>query len=338
MKTTTDFACNVEKFLTRYLPFQRNYSLNTISSYKDGIKLFVRFVIEEKGYDINKFTMADFTKELIIEYLGYLRRTCTINTANQRLSALKSFASFCQAESIECISSLQSVINIKNTKHTKKVIDILDEDATKALINLPDTRTLMGLKHRTLLSILYETGCRAQELCDIKINDLNLNKHSTLYLHGKGNKDRIVPISDDLSKLIKIYIDKTYSSRHSDDIYLFLNKDKAKMHIDGVDYILKKYFDILKIRNELKLPDKIHPHTMRHSRASHLIAAGIPAIYVRDFLGHEDVKTTQIYVKLDQRLKEESINKLGPKILEQVDDLPDWTNDKSLMDFLNKFN
>lgn len=336
MMNTTDFAKNVEGFLTDYLPFQRNYGSNTISSYKDTLKLFVRFLVNEKHINLSKFTMSDFNRELVLEFIKHIRETCSISSANQRLAAIKSFTSYCILENVDYISTLQGIENIKVIKHEKKDVEYLDEECTKHLINMPDISTRNGLRHKTILCILYDTGARVQELCDLKIKDLNLSNHPSVHLCGKGNKNRIVPISKDLCELLKIYLEKECINCQDDD-FLIKNKNGLQMNRDGVDYILKKYFEEVKKISGVKHPEKIHPHMLRHSKAVHMVGANIPIVYIRDFLGHESVETTEIYAKADIKLKEESINKLAPKIIKEDIKYPDWSKDKDLMSFLNSF-
>lgn len=336
MKNSTDFAKNVSMFLTEYLPFQRNYSKNTILSYRDTLKLFVRFIHEEKSYSINNFKMNNFKRPLVIEFLEYERNNgVSISTANQRLAAIKSFSNYCQINSIENIYNLQEIQMIKSTKASNnKEIAYLSVEKMKILINYPDTHTVNGIKHKLVLCLLYDTAARVQEICDLKISDLQLNGSPTIKLTGKGSKTRIIPISDNLKNLIQIYIDKTGHINHQNDSNLILNKNNSKISRDGIEYIVNKYASLIN-ENDVTFPKKINPHMFRHSRSMHMVAANVPIIYIRDFLGHSDISTTMIYARADTKAKEVAINKLAPKIIENSDDFPDWSKDQNLLDFLN---
>lgn len=334
MPNTTDFAQNISSYFTDFLPLQRNYSKNTIQGYRDAIKLFLRFVSDEKGIDINKFSMNQFNREIVAEFLNYMRKNGQkVSTVNQRLAALKSFANYCQIESLENISALQNLQSIKPVKGEIKQIVWLSEEQTNELINKPDTDTDFGLKHRAILCMLYDTGARVQEICDLRIMDITLGKHPTVRLTGKGNKIRIVPISKGLNDLMTIYLDHfCRDSIKTDNV--FKNKNGLKLSRDGISYIIQKYTNIVRLKDS-NFPEKIHPHCFRHSKAMHMVSAGIPLIYIRDFLGHEDISTTMIYAKADPRMKEKAINELAPKIIEEAENTADWTKDKSLMSFLN---
>ena len=131
----TDFSKNITNFLGDYLPFQRNFSKNTIYSYRDTIKLFLIYIKDELNYEIEKFNMKNFNKELIISFLKYIRKDCSISTANQRLAAIKSFSKFCQIENPELLRQLQEIISIKPAKGSSKVVGYLEIDTMRELMD-----------------------------------------------------------------------------------------------------------------------------------------------------------------------------------------------------------
>ena len=330
---STDFACLVTKFLTEYLPHHRCYSKNTILSYRDTLKLFLRFIKEEKDISPNSFYIKDFKRELVIEFLEWYRNTGTsISASNQRLAALKAFSDYAQLESIEHIAPLQSVSNIKVKKSSPKEVSFLTVNQTSKLINRPDINSYTGFRHRVILTLLYDSGCRVQELCDITLADISLGSITTLRLHGKGNKYRTIALSDATSKLIENYISR-YRSHAVGTDFLITNRYQQKIDRDGISYIVKKYVDDIR-KEDTAFPEHVHCHMLRHSKAMHMLEAGINIVYIRDFLGHENISTTMVYVRADNRLKNEAVNALAPKLTNEVD-LPDWNKDKDLLDFLN---
>lgn len=262
---STDFAMLV----TDFLPLQRNYSKNTVLSYKDTLKLFVLFLTEAKGFRLTEFTMRSFDRQLIIEYLEWLRnRGAGISTANQRLAAIKTFAEYAGLQCIECLAPLQQVQGIKARKSAAREIIHLTVEQMSLLINRPDT--------------------------------INRQRHTALLGHP-----------------------------------LVINRKNEKMSRDGVNYIIAKYVQEIR-RSEPSFPDAVHAHVFRHSKAMHMLAAGINIVYIRDFLGHEDISTTMIYSRADNRLKNEAINKLAPKVTVETE-FPDWTRDQELLSFLYSF-
>ena len=333
--TATDFAVLVTKFLTEYLPLHRNCSKNTINSYKDSLKLFILFLRDDKSININKFKMHQINRELILEFIEWLKnRGNAPVTINQRLAGIKSFINFAQYESVENLAYLQSVLSVKSLKTTTRQVDYLTEEQMNKLINLPPTDTFTGLRHRIIMCLLYDTGARVQELCDLKIEDINLGNNPTVKLHGKGSEIRIVPISKNMNQILEVYISKFFSDIKLKNEYLIKNKNNQQMSRDGIEYIVQKYATILK-NNDPSFPSKVHPHMFRHSKAMHMLAVDIPIVYIRDFLGHEDISTTMIYARADSRKKNEAINNLAPKLIEE--NYVDWNKDKDLLDFLNSF-
>ena len=331
-RNITDFALLVTGFLSDYLPFQRNYSKNTVLSYRDTFKLFVRFLTEFKSIQLSKFSMAQLDRSTVVEFLEWLRSNgCGVSTANHRLAALKSVASYAAIECVEFLAPLQNIQSIKSAKSVLEDIVYLNSEQMALLINKPDINTVNGLRHRVVLTLLYDSGCRVQELCNLKIRDVDTDA-ATVHLHGKGNKHRTVTISVNTAKLTDEYIKR---KRQTDDLTqpLLLNKSGKSISRDGINYIIRKYAKEVK-NFDSTFPDNIHAHCFRHSKAMHMLAAGIPIIYIRDFLGHEDISTTMVYAKADNRLKADAINKLAPKITQETD-FTDWTNDTDLMSFLN---
>lgn len=330
---STDFSSLVTSFLTDYLPLQRCYSKNTILSYRDTLKLFLRYISIEKEMSLRSFQVKDFTRELIIEFLEWYRKSgAGSSTANQRLAAIKAFADYAQLECVEYLSPLLEVSAIKSKKTSSREISFLSVEQMTELINKPDIHTPTGFRHRVILTLLYDSGCRVQELCDITLGDIFLNSDTTIRLHGKGNKYRTVVISDATAALLEKYISRYLASANNDQP-LIMNRYHQKIDRDGVGYIIKKYVSEIRKYNS-SFPEKVHCHMFRHSKAMHMLEAGINIIYIRDFLGHEDISTTMIYIRADNRLKNEAINKLAPKITDETD-LPDWNKDKDLMEFLN---
>lgn len=330
---TTDFASLVTGFLTDYLPLQRCYSKNTILSYRDTLKLLLRYISMEKGINLRSFQVKDFKRELILEFLEWYRKNgASSSAANQRLAAIKAFADYAQLECIEYISPLLEVSGIKAKKSTAREVSFLSVEHMSELINKPDINTPTGFRHRVILTLLYDSGCRVQELCDLTIADIFLNTDSTVRLHGKGNKFRTVVISDETANLLKSYVSR-YLANVLGNHPLVTNRYHQKIDRDGIGYIISKYVAEIRKDNP-SFPEKIHCHMFRHSKAIHMLEAGINIVYIRDFLGHEDISTTMIYVKTDNRLRNEAINRLSPKVTDETD-LPDWNRDKDLMEFLN---
>lgn len=330
----TNFAIHLTAFLSEYLVVQKNASKNTIASYRDTFKLLLRYCQEQKNIPIERLTMDVFTHKLIEDFLKWLEdtRKCSISTRNQRLAAIHSFFRYAQYEEPCGILHFQKVISIPVKKTEKTVVPHLSPDAIQFLLAQPDRTTAKGRRDLILLSTLYDSGCRVQELADLKVRDVILDNPSVLILTGKGNKVRRVPLMKNTLALLKQYIgenslDKLWKS----DYPLFVNKQHNKLTKEGISYIISQYVNLSR-KSSTVIPETVTPHMFRHSKAMHLLQAGVNLIYIRDFLGHENIKTTEIYAKCDTELKRLAIENAYPDLIDS--NLPDWNKDTALIDWL----
>ncbi|EHG29885.1 tyrosine-type recombinase/integrase, partial [Enterocloster clostridioformis] len=197
-----------------------------------------------------------------------------------------------------------------------------------------DATTAKGKRDLALLCLLYDSGCRVQELADVRMSDIRFTVPPQVTLTGKGRKTRTVPLMKETAAILRNYIDcyRLDTPRWA-DMPLFFNHREEKLTRQGITYILQKYAEDAGI-------GKITPHILRHSKAVHLTEADINPVYIRDFLGHTDLKVTQIYSKASVKMKRDAIEKLaGQKTpLPETDSLvktKNWVDDKELMSWLN---
>src|SRR5690625_1257364 len=188
----TDFARTLTRFLSDYLPSQRNVSSNTIKSYRDTFKQVLMFFGTELNIKPEYLTFEVINAEKIKDFLVWLENTrnVTINTRNQRLAAIHSFFRYAQSEHPENILECQRILGIPFKKGRKKTIEFLSQECLKLILEQPDTNKNKGRRDLTLMITLYDTGARVQELIDLKIRDVRLTKPATITLSGKGNKSR----------------------------------------------------------------------------------------------------------------------------------------------------
>lgn len=332
----TDFAKYLTEFLSGYLPGQKNVSKNTICSYRDTFKLLITYCREIKETPSERITLNILSSEWITGFLGWLEtnRKCSISTRNQRLAALHSFFRYVQAEEPAGMFHFQKITAIPIKKAKKTVVEYLTPEAMKLLLEQPDKHTPQGRRDLTLISVLYDSGARVQELIDMKVSDVNLQNPVVLTLTGKGNKARRVPIMKNTASLLQNYLlenklDKPWRNEHP----LFINNQHHKLTRKGVTYILSKYVESAR-KNSSLLPAKVTNHMLRHSKAMHLLQAGVNLIYIRDFLGHVDLKTTEIYARADTEMKRKAIENAYPELVDST--LPDWNKDQALLSWLSE--
>ncbi len=331
----TNFAKYLTDFLSTYLSGQKNVSKNTIYAYRDTFKLLLKYCQEVKGIMIERISMDLLTTELIKDFLNWLEyeRKCSISTRNQRLASIHSFFRYVQSEDPAGIYHFQQVISIPVKKAKKKVVEHLLPEVMKLILEQPDKSSTKGRRDLTLLSVLYDTGARVQELIDIKVCDVTLDSPPVIALTGKGNKVRRVPLMKNTVTLIHIYLsEKDLKKQWKNQYPLFINNQHNKLTKEGVAYILNKYVKMARATSHI-VPEHVSPHVLRHSKAMHLLQAGVNLIYIRDFLGHVDLKTTEIYARTDTETKRKAIENVYSGIISS--EMPDWSKDKELLSWLS---
>lgn len=330
---TTDFAECLSAYLTMYLPGEAGLSKNTIMSYRDTFKLVLLFAEEKQNLRPEKITLNNFNADFVAEFLLWLEteRGNSVSTRNIRLSALRAFGKFASLRKPEYIFEYQKILNLRFKKTTSPTLAHLSPDMVRSIIVQVRGNDSYSRRDRLLLSLMYDAGARVQEVCDLQVKDIRIQKPYTVKLTGKGEKTRAVPIMENTARLLKDHLAEHHLDATKNGEYLiFLNHQRQKLTRAGVTYILKKYCNGARIQNP-ELPKQISPHIFRHSKAMHMLQAGVNLVYIRDFLGHEHVETTEVYAKADTEMRRKSIEKAQIRI---SDELPAWTEDKPLMEML----
>lgn len=331
----TDFAYYLTEFLSKYLPGAVGLSPNTIASYRDTFSIFLKFCSKHKKIAPEKLSLDNLNRKLVEEYLQWLEKTrkCIASTRNVRLAAFHSFCQYLQIEFPDYIHQAQQILSIPAKKAKKVSVEYITLDAMKLLLGKPDKTTREGRKNMVLLSLLYDSGARVQELADLKVGDIRTASPPTVKLTGKGNKVRIVPLMKPMADLLKQYLrENNLREPYAFDYPLFSNRSKNKLTRAGIAYIVKKYaHEAIKDAPEL-FPDKLSPHCFRHSKAMHLLQSGVNLVYIRDFLGHVDIQTTEIYARIDSEMKRKALEKSSNKVVS--DKMPEWQNNTGLMNWL----
>lgn len=298
-----DFGFHITKFFGEYLPSNLAASINTIKSYRDAFVQLISFF--EKTYQIksNKLSFDDITLSSIEDFLLWLEteKRVSMATRNQRLAAIHSFFKYVQHREPIYFNLCTSILSIRFKRKPLSALSYLSLDEIKILFSLPNKNIKQEYRDLTMLVILYDTGARVQELIDLKLQQIRLDSKPIVYLQGKGNKTRVVPVGNDTANIIKKYI--TDNAIITPNENLFKNKQQKPLTRAGVNYVLNKYIEIGKKQNPHFFKKTISPHCMRHSKAMHLLEAGVNLIYIRDFLGHASVTTTEVYAKTNPELK-----------------------------------
>jgi integrase/recombinase XerD len=284
-----------------------------------------------------KITIPKLTKALVIEFLTWLEkvRKCSISTRNQRLAALHAFFRYIQKEYPENLFEIQKILAIPYKRKSKPMVPYLTANELKILLEQPDLKTKDGRRDLVLLAVLYDTAARVQELVDLRIRDVRLTSPAVIILHGKGDKSRPVPVMEKTRTLLRQYLDesKLTTGLAEMELPLFYNQQQKTLSRWGVSYIINKYVDIAKLDPHFSIGFPVTPHVFRHSKAMHLLQANVNLIYIRDFLGHVDVATTEVYARADSEMKRKALENTYIDLI--PDELPKWEKDGVLLSWLN---
>ena len=328
----------LESYVTEYMPYAAGLSGNTIRSYKDTFRLLLAYLQEEKGIKPHKAAFAGLDYDTLTGFLDWLEQTrkCSVSTRNQRLTILAAFAAYAQNRDFDAASVFMNSIQkipAKRTQSKPRTIFTMEEVAL--LLRLPDTSTDIGRRNQMILNLMYASGARAQEICDLRVRDVQFQKNLTrLTLTGKGNKVRRIVIAKSCADMLKHYLDWRGIS-HELNRYIFSSQTHEHMTVSCIEEIYKKY--VAEAREQhprMFLQSKYTPHTMRHTTATHMLEAGVPLMAIKNFLGHVSVATTERYAELSQTTTDKHIREWNRRWFWDADPADDPKRQTSPTDFL----
>ena len=307
--TSNPFPILIERFFTDHLRTQRNVSPLTIEAYSDTFRILLRYLAEKHRQTIDRLTFRDFGADDILAFLNHLehvRGNC-VRSRNARLAAIRAFAHFALAYSGPAFAvASQRILAIPCKRTTKPVLSFMNREEVMAVLAAIDTTTKVGRRDHLFFSLLYQTGARISEASQLGPSDV---RDRFVRLHGKGRKERAVPIPNDLMARLHEHV---RTNKLSPDRPLFANRQGAALTREGLALRL----DLAVHKAEQTCPSlrgrRITPHTWRHSTAMHLLQAGVPLEVIALWLGHEQPAVTHTYVQADLKMKQECM-----KLLEQ---------------------
>ena len=295
-------------FFSTYLPKTKGLSENTSRSYRHAFRLLLLYVCDQKSVSFEKIEFTHLENGMVIEWLNSLeeKRECSVRTRNQRLAAILSFAKFTLRNNFDgTLSFCAEVERIPKKKiFTRTPAAHMTREEIAILLRLPDLTIKNGRRDRAILTTLYATGARAQELCDIKVCDVRFADPVTVTLKGKGGKTRVVVIPDQSAALLKRYIESKFPHNSAQDqcSHVFSSQTHEHMSISCLEAIVKKYTTMAKMLRPDLFRSNFTPHSFRHGIASHMLESGIPLPVIKTFLGHTSISSTMVYAVADFEL------------------------------------
>ncbi|MCR5747743.1 MAG: site-specific integrase [Lachnospiraceae bacterium] len=321
------FFSKTREFLDSYLTSQCSRSPHTVKAYRDALTVFRRYV-KSAGFSIRTFGFDDCTRDFLLGFMEYLQ-DCGYekSSCNQRLAAIKSYMWYVADGDVTWQQSALMVSRVPFLRNPEKEKDILSEECLKALFLAPGV-SKRGIRDATIMITLYDSAIRISELLCLKLSDVNLRKDSPyMRIKGKGDKERIVSVSDNAAGHLENYIQLYHSIEYPGTDYLFysiIHGKPHKMSPGNVARIINKYAD--QIRNDCHdLPDRVHPHMFRRTRATNLYQSNVELELVSRILGHASTQTTRIYAKPSLEMLKEAMDKSNPELNVEK---PLWPDDE----------
>lgn len=317
-------ATLLSAFFLRYLAVERGVSPHTTASYRDSVKLLLHFAATRRGRSVDQLAVEDFTGPLVLDFLADLEtsRGNTARTRNARLAAIQTFFRFVAGREPALAALCSPVLAVPTKKALRPILGYLSEQELGHLLAQVDRLAKRGERDYVLLSVLYDTGARIQELLDLTPRDFHLETPPFVRVRGKGRRERLCPLLPQSARLVRAFL-SVQGRRLDEQEPLLQNGRGARLTRHGARYILLKYVRRAASSMPTLARAGISPHTMRHTKGMHLLQSGVPLVMVKDFLGHVDLKSTDVYVQADLEMKRKALDLAdGPRATQPPPRLP----------------
>lgn len=332
--TTPTLGQLVQSFFIDHLPVQKGLRLGSIRSYRDTIRLFLRFVSEQRGRSIARLSLDDLSFEQVLAFLKHLEqaRGNAVRTRNQRRAALNTFFAYLALRAPEMLAACQQIATIPVKRTALPDTHYLEREEVTALFHSLPRQGRFALRDRTLLLFLYNTGARAQEVADLRVEHLELEPPARARLHGKGDKWRVCPLWDETVKHLRRLLAEADAA--STEPVFCARRDQPLTRF-GIYKIVRRHAAAWDTGGPQ--PRHVTPHLFRHTAAVHLLESGVEVNVIRAWLGHVSLDTTNRYAELTLRAKIEALRtcEFGSGVSAGSRPHTAWKNDKTLLDWLN---
>lgn len=311
MKSTPSLGPLLERFFTERLMAQRQVSPNTIASYRDTFHLLLEFAQKRLGKPPSALALSDLDALLISCFLDDLEqnRGVLVRTRNLRLTAIRSFFRYAAYHEPANSGQIQQVLSIPSKRHDRRLVGFLTRVEIEALLAAPNLQSWNGRRDRAFLMMAIQTGLRLSEMTELGRRDIELGRGAHVHCLGKGRKERCTPLTPQTVKVMQAWLKEP--ARGGIDL-LFPNIHGGHMSADAVQHLVAKHTSVARLRCPTLKDKRVTPHVMRHTAAMELLQSGVEAMVIALWLGHESIKTTQIYLDANLALKEAALAKMLP--------------------------
>ncbi len=329
MKSTSTILPRLQHWLQEYLPNGEGKKENTIQSYKDSWRLVIKFFYEKKGINAEDITYNMLTYSQLMEFLSWLEkdRGCKVSSRNNRLAAISKFADYSMKQDFEASMILyKAVAKIPTKNKTSDATEraYFHKEELRIFLDAPTPKSNMGIRDHVLLVFMYATGMRADEVCISKVKDVSFlpDGKASIAIHGKGGKTRRIKIFEEPATTLKKYLHYR-KIENQPDAFIFPSQRNERMSVKCLEEIYAKYLGIVRKEHpDMFLAPSYPPHSMRHTTAMHMLDAGVPLIVIKQFLGHANLATTEIYAKLSSESLSQKLEKWSQEYWNQYMDEP----------------
>lgn len=312
LSSTPTFAVLLQRFFAEHLQRHRTVSPRTIVAYRDTFRLLLVFAEKTIGRRPEQFMLADLNAKFVLSFLDHLeteRRNCA-RSRNARLAALRSFLKYAARHDISALEVIQQTLSVPMKRVDRPLPGFLSRPEIQTILNAPDLRTWAGQRDRALFTVLYNTGARVSEALGLRIRDLILEGTPAVHIHGKGRKQRTVPLWRSTVSLLRSW--KRCLDNCAADDFLFPNRCGAAMTRSNAAQRLGLATTTAASDHPRLRQFRVSPHTVRHTTAMHLLQSGVDITVIALWLGHENPSTTHMYVEADISMKERALQRLRP--------------------------
>lgn len=324
----------LRSFFVDHLPRVRGASPHTIRSYRDAVALLLRFIALRRDRPVVGLDFEDITPEDVLAFLDHLEteRGNSPSSRNARLAAIHAFARSVAAAGPERLECCQRILALPFKRAHQRVVEYLEAEEIHAILGAVDHSTADGRRDHALLLTLFNTGARVQEIVDVRPCDLQLVRPRQVLLRGKGRKERLCPLWPQTADVLQALLVEKRVDRSATEP-LFRNRRGQPLTRFGVRYLLRKYVRMACSAAPTLAAKRVHPHTLRHSTAVHLLQAGVDLVTISHWLGHASVETTNRYAAVDLETKRTALAKATP--FGDIDTgITVWRNDSSILEWL----
>ena len=331
-KTSNLLGPALRNYFTDHLPRLRGMSPNTIQSYRDSLVLLLRFLACDRKRTVADLDLTDIDPERVLAFLSYLERDRKngVTTRNVRLSAIHAFFRYVGTRYPDRLDLVQRIIGIPFKRAGQRVVEYLEYEEIEAVLSAIDQKTLDERRDYALLTTMFNTAARVQEIVDLRARDLQLTRPFQVRIFGKGRKERFCPLWPQTAQTLRAFSKERNLDLRS-DAKIFLNHRGEGLTRFGIRYILAKYLARARSRVPSLAKKRLHPHSMRHSAAVAMLKSGVDISSISQWLGHASLNTTNIYATVDLEMKRKAIAQV--KTIPRSSHSP-WKKDRSILEWL----